>query len=442
MAIQDQGASSFLIGTEYILRYLAWLQLLGVDLSRLEFKKCSKHFKFGGDASGHARWLLSVPTYINGKAGFIQAYIIFGATPPLLGRPVMEKLQAVVDFGAYKMQILGSDWLPIEKGRQNTMLMRLARKEAGPMQFNNHQFDLRTEDDHHEILRFDDFIEDMKAQSRFSCIKSNLEKTFKPSTAEELLAPEVNIDLEPLQNEHHQVNFHQFLKIKILTNHNNMCHRQWQSQILIRSGSLIHYMLNQPALKKPLKNVEEDLQVDTDLLALDDTMNIHSLNNLVEGETNETCNIYVFMLFTALALFGASQACMKMLKALVNVIGKVMNDEKSQNLMDKENEESHEVETTESSAQTTEQLQKLVPTRLREENERLKNEVKEHIEANAMLQHRINDLEAEVHRQDDRMDEYEVGLREAAQFKPSKAYKANTMSYSKSTAESRTAEKL
>ncbi|CAK9029282.1 unnamed protein product [Durusdinium trenchii] len=131
------------------------------------------------------------------------------------------------------------------------------------------------------------------------------------------------------------------------------------------------------------------------------------------GDTNETYNMYVFMLFTALAFFGASQAFMNMLKALVNVIGKVMNDEKSQNLMDMESEESHEVETTESSAQTTEQLQKLVPTRLREENERLKNEVKEHIEANAMLQHRINYLEAEVHRQDDRMDEYEVGLREA-----------------------------
>ena len=189
MAIQDQGASSFLIGTEY---YLAWLQILGFDLSSLEFKKCSKYFKFGGDANGHARWLLSVPTYINGKAGFIQAYIIFGATPPL-GRPVMERLQAVVDFRAYKMQILGSDWLPIEKGRQNTMLMRLARKEAGPMQFNNHhQFDLRTEDDHHEILRFGDFIEDMKAQSRFSNIKNNLEKTFKPSTvftAENLESP-------------------------------------------------------------------------------------------------------------------------------------------------------------------------------------------------------------------------------------------------------------
>ena len=32
------------------------------------------------------------------------------------------------------------------------------------------------------------------------------------------------------------------------------------------------------------------------------------------GETTETYNIYVFMLFTALAIFGASQAFMNMLK--------------------------------------------------------------------------------------------------------------------------------
>ena len=101
--IQDRGASSFLIGSEYALRYIKWLEMIGYPMDELIFKRCDKSFKFGGDASGHARWLLSVPTYINGKAGFIQACIIFGATPPLLGRPVMERLQAVVDFGAYKM---------------------------------------------------------------------------------------------------------------------------------------------------------------------------------------------------------------------------------------------------------------------------------------------------------------------------------------------------
>ena len=68
-----------------------------------------------------------------------------------------------------------------------------------------------------------------------------------------------NILMENMMYQWTQVNFHQFLKIKISMNHNNKCHRQWQSQILIRSGNLIHYMLNQLALKKPLKNVDVDL---------------------------------------------------------------------------------------------------------------------------------------------------------------------------------------
>ena len=97
----------------------------------------------------------------------------------------------------------------------------------------------------------------------------------------------------------------------------------------------------------------------------------------------------------------------------MNVIGKVKNDEKSLNMMDDESEESPTVETTENSAQTTEQFQKLAPTRLREENVKLKNEMKDHIATNALLQHRINYLEVEVQRQDDRLEEYEVGLRDA-----------------------------
>ena len=187
MAIQDQGASSFLNGTEYILRFMAWLQLLGFDLSKLEFKKCSKHFRFGGDANGHARWLLSVPTYINGKAGFIQAYIILGATPPLLGRPAMEGFKQLSISEPTRCKSLKVIGFPSRKD-----VMRLAQKEAGPMQFNNHQVDLRIEAAHHELLRVNEFIEEIKAQNRFNNIKMNLEKTFKPSTvftAENLETP-------------------------------------------------------------------------------------------------------------------------------------------------------------------------------------------------------------------------------------------------------------
>eukprot|EP00913_Durusdinium_trenchii_P027454 g25749.t1 len=116
--IQDQGASSFLMGTEYLLRYIRWLVSKGFDLSQLECKQCDKFFRFGGDAEGHARWMISIPVLLEGVPGRIQAYVIFGATPMLLGRPILEKLQAVVDFGGNKMKIMGGPWKEIDRGKQ------------------------------------------------------------------------------------------------------------------------------------------------------------------------------------------------------------------------------------------------------------------------------------------------------------------------------------
>ena len=52
--IQDQGASSFLAGSEYILRYLKWLELIGYPMEDIAFKRCDKSFRFGGDATGHS----------------------------------------------------------------------------------------------------------------------------------------------------------------------------------------------------------------------------------------------------------------------------------------------------------------------------------------------------------------------------------------------------
>ena len=59
--IQDQGASSFLAGSEYILRYLKWLELIGYPMEDVAFKRCDKSFRFGGDATGHARWMVELP---------------------------------------------------------------------------------------------------------------------------------------------------------------------------------------------------------------------------------------------------------------------------------------------------------------------------------------------------------------------------------------------
>ena len=69
--IQDQGASSFLIGIEYALRYFKWLEMIGYPMNNLIFKRCDKSFKFGGDASGHARWMVELPIRIAGRPGRI-----------------------------------------------------------------------------------------------------------------------------------------------------------------------------------------------------------------------------------------------------------------------------------------------------------------------------------------------------------------------------------
>eukprot|EP00435_Cladocopium_sp_Y103_P010042 s1004_g2.t1 len=41
MCIQDQGASSFLAGSEYILRYLKWLEIQGYPMDDIVFKSSS-----------------------------------------------------------------------------------------------------------------------------------------------------------------------------------------------------------------------------------------------------------------------------------------------------------------------------------------------------------------------------------------------------------------
>ena len=44
----------------------------------------------------------------------------------LLGRPVLEQLGGVVDFGTGKMRILGGQWTNIKRGKQDAMLLKLA----------------------------------------------------------------------------------------------------------------------------------------------------------------------------------------------------------------------------------------------------------------------------------------------------------------------------
>ena len=59
-----------------------------------------------------AGWLRSPLTWVD--LGSIQGFVIFGSTPMLLGRPVLELLEAVVDFGGRRMKLMGGDWQEIK----------------------------------------------------------------------------------------------------------------------------------------------------------------------------------------------------------------------------------------------------------------------------------------------------------------------------------------
>ena len=49
------------------------------------------------------------PAKLGDEVGRIQCFVIFGAAPMLLGRPILEMLNAVVDFGGKRMNLLGGD---------------------------------------------------------------------------------------------------------------------------------------------------------------------------------------------------------------------------------------------------------------------------------------------------------------------------------------------
>ena len=203
MCIQDQGASSFLAGSEYILRYLKWLEVQGYPMNTISFKKCNKSFRFGGDADGHARWMVELPVHFANISGRMQCFIVFGATPMLLGRPVLEQLGAVVDFGSGKMRILGGRWTEIERGKQDAMLLRLAATFNSIEDFENPQFDLRAkDDDHDDACSLQDFLQDLRAAERYEEMISEVQFTDDASENEFVdVETYVNVD-EQVPEEH------------------------------------------------------------------------------------------------------------------------------------------------------------------------------------------------------------------------------------------------
>ena len=91
-AQQDGGASAFLGGHRPIMSAINHLLQRGVPSQRIKFCRANRRFMFGGDNSLTADWAVQLPVFIQGIPGRIQAFIVEGDTPLLIGRPVLKAL--------------------------------------------------------------------------------------------------------------------------------------------------------------------------------------------------------------------------------------------------------------------------------------------------------------------------------------------------------------
>ena len=121
----DPGASAFLMGSGPFRRYIGHLQELGYPVSSIEMQKTHRTFHFGGDHSTLCQWVAKIPMFVNHVFGFVQAFLIKGETPMLMGRPIIEALGIVVNFRQRTMMFEGHPWRPITMGLHGEYLLSL-----------------------------------------------------------------------------------------------------------------------------------------------------------------------------------------------------------------------------------------------------------------------------------------------------------------------------
>ena len=103
----DSGCGRTLIGQETL---LALTQKLATrtKLVPVEYHSDSS-FRFGNGATEESNRAVRIPVGVGRKVGTIDAAIISGRAPLLLGRPTLEKMNMVLDFGGRKMRFLVQD---------------------------------------------------------------------------------------------------------------------------------------------------------------------------------------------------------------------------------------------------------------------------------------------------------------------------------------------
>ena len=155
-AMMDPGASSFLTGLGPLMRYLEHLSKLGFDISTINFKKADRVFHFGGDHQAKSCWTVHLPVFMNNKYGLIQAFVLRGETPMLVGRPIAKALGLSVDFLNDRLRFHDGEWRAATLGRHLEYLLPLT-EDYDPSIAAEPEFDLVLEDEKGPNYSFDEF---------------------------------------------------------------------------------------------------------------------------------------------------------------------------------------------------------------------------------------------------------------------------------------------
>lgn len=116
-AMMDPGASSFLMGFGPFLRHVEHLGCLGFPTDEIVFKKANRTFHFGGDHQSISQWTVHLPVFLNHEYGWIQAFLLKGEPPMLLGRPIAKALGMMVDFSEERIKFKNGEWQPATLGK-------------------------------------------------------------------------------------------------------------------------------------------------------------------------------------------------------------------------------------------------------------------------------------------------------------------------------------
>ncbi|CAE7831349.1 unnamed protein product, partial [Symbiodinium microadriaticum] len=125
VGLQDGGASSMVGGHDYVMEVITEYVEKGLDPETLAFTQTNKSFLFGGDHRCLADWSVHLPVWIGGTKGRIQCFLVEGAMPILIGRPLLKALKVEVDYDTDMVSVLGEPSTSVLKGPKGEHLLAL-----------------------------------------------------------------------------------------------------------------------------------------------------------------------------------------------------------------------------------------------------------------------------------------------------------------------------